>query len=425
MRHALKEHIWVRHAESEAKSRFNRSGFFGVVLNLEAMRRRLSRLEIALFVVPLALVPAAIYGQRLKLAFAPRPVPLLRPASAPIPNLYSNFWPDTLALLPSPDGKWVTTGVQGAASQTKFAKWNARDGQLMRRFGRYRFGDADALLSPDGQILGFGSGGSNGDRVVLLDAAGGKERRRIVKPKSVAGGYSDFDLSNRAVAVTTDDDVLIFRSDNGRPMGKLRHRVFDYFPKKPRFSPDGRQLAWIGFSNRDFNSYANGSSNDEVVWFDLNLKKRVGAVEFSHCDLFNVRFSGDGRTLLVCGFRRYWVKSSTGHNDVSAQATMWAVDARSGHKKWDWNMSGWVKDTSASPDGRFFATEQNFGAKSDHVTVREVSGNREVCRVPGNFYGQPAWSADSRTLYLPSWPIKRLELRSNGRWKLHNTLNAR
>lgn len=385
---------------------------------------RLSRAELALFVFPFALVPAAIYGQRWKAArprSAPRPVRFVAAKA----NLYSNFWPQSVTLLPSPDGKWIYTGVAGAATRTRFAKWNARSGELVRPFATSRFGNADAVLSPSGTILGYGEGGSGGNRVVLLDPLSGTQRGQIARPPSVAGDDAGFDLSNELVALATNRGVSLFRADNGRPAGKLAHRVSDYYPKWPRFSADGRQLAWIGSSNRDFASYANGVANDEVVWFDLAHKKRLGVAQFSHCDLFGVRFSGDGRTLLVCGFRRFWASGRGGQNDVCAQAEMWALDARSGQTRWNWNLSGWVKDVSASPDGRFFAFEQNFGSSGDHITVREVKSNREVCRVPGQFSGGPAWSADSRTLYLPHWPIKRLEKQANGRWKLHEARSMR
>ncbi len=371
--------------------------------------RRLSRAEIALFVFPFALVPAAIYGQRFKIAVTPRPV--ARPKIAPVskPNLYSNFWPQTVTLLPSPDGRWVYTGVSGAATRTKYVKWNARNGELMCPLATSRFGDADAILSPDGKIFGYSEGGSQGDRVVLLDPSGGKEPAQINRPQGAHNEESSFDLSNDLVALAAKNNVSVFRADNGQLFGKFAHRVLDYYPKNPRFSPDGRQLAWIGFSDRDFNSYADGISSDEIVWFDTHTKKRLGAVQFSHCDLFGVRFSGDGRTLLVSGFRRFWAKGRADQNDIGAQAKLWAVDARTGQTRWNWNLSGWIKDISVSPDGLFFAFEQNFGSSGDHITVRELSSNREVCRVPGQFSGQPAWSADSRTLYLPNWPIKRLE----------------
>lgn len=381
--------------------------------------RCLSRAEIALFVFPFALVPAAIYGQRFKLAVTHRKAPRPTPPPVSKPNLYSNFWPQTVTVLPSPDGRWVYTGVSGAATRTKYVKWNARNGELKNPLATSRFGDADAILSPDGTTLGYGEGGSKGNRVVLLDPISGQERGQIVQPQGAAKEETGFDLSNELVALATKDNVSLFRVDDGQLFGKFSHRAVDYFPKKPRFSPDGRQLAWIGFSNRDFNSYASGSSNDEIVWFDTRTKKRLGAVEFSHCDLFGVRFSGDGRTLLVSGFRRFWTKGRAGQNDIGAQARLWAIDALSGQTRWSWNMSGWVKDVAVSPDGLFFATEQNFGSSRDHIIVREVRRNREVIRVPGDFSGQPAWSADSRTLYLPNWPIKRLEKQANGSWKLH------
>ena len=275
------------------------------------------------------------------------------------------------------------------------------------------------VLSPDGRILGYGYGGWKGDRVVLFDTSTGKERRQIVGSRSVEGGYSDFALNNDVVAITSNDNVRLFNNKSGAPAGVLSHRAADFYPKRPRFSPDGRQLVWIGFPNRDFDSYANGNSNDEIVWFHAGTKNRLGSVEFPQCDLFNVRFSGDGRTLLVWGFRRYWVKSRTGNNAVAAQPKMWAIDTRSGQKLWNWNVNDWPNDFAVSPDGHLFATSQDSFSNNAHISMREVKTNREVFRFPANVYGQPAFSPDSRTLYLPDGPMARLERQKEGSWKLH------
>ncbi|BCM94308.1 hypothetical protein IAD21_06213 [Abditibacteriota bacterium] len=383
--------------------------------------RRLSHAELALFLAPLALVPLAIYGQRWKIAVTPRPTPSPRPKPTPLPNLHTNFGGIIQAVLPSADGKWVYTGIQGVATKPRFAKWDAKSGALIRRFGLFRVTNGGAVLSPNGRILGFGKGGWRGDRVVLFDTATGKERRQFISRPNVEGGFADFALNDEVVALQTDDDVRLVRITDGRFVGKLRHRTSDYYPKKPVFSPDGHQLAWIGFSNRDYDSYANGNSNDEIVWFDWKTRKRLGALEFSHSDLFNVRFSGDGHVLLVWGFHRYWVKSRTGHNDIATQEKMWAIDAHRGKEMWDWNMSGWGNNIGVSPNGRLFSAPQryNVGQNSpDYTSIREVATNHEVVRLPLDSGYTSAWSSNSRTIYIPNYAgLMRVNRQTNDSWK--------
>ena len=374
---------------------------------------RLSRSEATLFLIPLLLVPLAIVGRKWKLAHTPKPHFLKQISlSSPPPNLYSNHWAQVETILPSPDGKVIYTGEK---SKVKFHSRDARSGRLIRSFGVFHYGNADAVLSPDGKILGFGYGGWNGDRIVLFHTASGKEKLQLPKPKAV--GYG-FDLNNEVVAVPDNDYIRLFSVKNGDFVGKLQHRVRDFYPKRPRFSSDGKQLLWIGSTSRDFNSYANGHSNDEIVWFDWKKQQRIHAIEFSHTDLFNARFSGDGKVILATGFRRYWVKSRATKSALATDTLLFAVDAQSGKQLYSRIITDWPNEIAVSPDGKWFAfpspRKRDVQGKQS-FSIYAVRSGKEMDRIQTDYSPAAAWSADSKTLYLDLGTIRRIQ-QNGGRW---------
>lgn len=384
---------------------------------------RFTRAEISLFLIPLLIVPAVILTRKLKVAYTPKPAPIPTATPIPVPNLYSNYYVNAEVILPSPDGKLIHVGERN--NKTKFSTWNARTGDLVRRFGVFRLGNADGVLSPSGAILGFGHGGWNGKRVVLFDSATGKERLQIPKPKATGYGFA---LNDEVVTLPTNDHIHLLSTRNGKLVGKLHYQARDFYPTKPQFSPDGKRLLWIGFPNRDFDSYANGNSHDEVVWFDWKKRKRIHAIEFPQTELSWARFSGDGKVILASGFRHYWVKSRTLKSEIATEVRFFAIDARTGRQLYTWHINDWPHEVAVSPDGQWFTfqTEKGEGSQSaEYLSVYAVKTGQEVHDVKGWFTNSGAWSADSKTLYIDNGPMWRLKLQNNRDWKLNKGKSSR
>jgi len=377
--------------------------------------KRLSNAEKALFLVPILFVPIALIGQKWKVVSTPLPTPAPKPIPTPTPNLYANFYTQAGAVLPSSDGRTIHTGEQ--LGKPKFQTWDARSGNLIRRFGVFRFGNADGILSPNGKILGFGHGGWDGNRVVLFDTATGKEKLQVEKPRVHVG--HGFDLHNNVLALPAKDDVRLYNTQTGKPLFKLQHRARDFYPSEPRFSRDGRQLLWIGLTNRSFESYANGNSSDEIVWFDLTRRKRLHAVQFPQCDINVARFSGDGKVILVTGLRRHWVKYQAKKSDVAADALYIGIDARTGKIIYTKTAGELPNDVAVSPDGRWFTfsvkPRSNFPAL---LGVYDVKSGKLQHRVDTRVSDAHAWSADSKTLYIAKSSMWKLTLQQDNKWKL-------
>lgn len=265
-------------------------------------RKILKRSEWLLFLTPVLVLGTAFMARPLRLKLFPVPPPTLvpTPVPPPAPNLYSSHYRMIRSIMVSPDGKLIHTGHQDP--KAKFSTWNAKSGTLIRRFGLFHLGKADAFLSPDGKIIGFGYGGWKADQLVLFNSATGKVRLQRQK----TGHY--FALANDVVAMSTRDEMRFFSTKDGRYLYKLRHKASEFFPGRPQFSRDGKLLLWVGNTGHDSEAYANGSGSDELVWFDWKKRKLIHAIQFPQTDLSEARFSGDGKVILATGVRYYWMK---------------------------------------------------------------------------------------------------------------------
>jgi sugar lactone lactonase YvrE len=332
------------------------------------------------------------------------------------PNLYSNLPDETRLILASPDGKVLYTAA--TLGLLRYSSWDARTGKLIRRFGAIKFGNLEGTLSPSGKILANEYGDLDGSRVVLLHSATGKEKLQIKKPTPAGMG---FDLNDEVVALPTEDDMRLFSVDTGKIVGKLRHRRRrDYYPKKPRFSSDGKQLLWIGYTNRELEAYADSSAEDELVWFDWKRRKVINAVTFPQTNLYGAWFSGDGKVILVFGFRRYWRKSIVTGKTVATKVRLIALDAQTGKLMYTRLADIHPNDIAVSPDGRWFAFSREDGPVpgKEYLAIYEVKTGREKIRLKGRFENTGIFSPDSKTYYIRDpGMITRWKLQNAETWK--------
>ncbi|HEX8833782.1 MAG TPA: hypothetical protein VF719_06255 [Abditibacteriaceae bacterium] len=379
---------------------------------------RLSRAEIALFLLPVLIVPAAFWGQKWNVSRTTKPMP--SPTPTPKFNLYSNF--RSGSILPSPDGRFIYTGSGG---NPRFRKWNAQSGALLQSFGAARNGTIDgvswAALSPDGRTIGFYRyQEGQPDRVVLLDTATNKERLQIQAPSAEGFGFS---INNELVALPDNDSIRLYSATNGKLIKKLRHRVADFYPSSPQFSPDGKILLWIGETGEDGESYANGKSHDEIVWFDWKKGKCLGAIELHHTGMENAKFSGDGEVILARGGLWSWVKGQKVKRVAKAGKKFFAIDAITGKRLYTWNLGFFPSRLTVSPNGKWFALADTIKAPksaSEYLSLYEVRTGRKIHHIPGFDLNTNAWSADSKTfLYADTRLLQRLRLQPDGSWKLN------
>lgn len=380
--------------------------------------KRLTNVELALFLVPILFVPAALTGRRWVASNAPKPVPTATPIPTPAPNLYRWYDGQIVSILPSPDGKVVHTGEQ--LGRQKFHTWDALSGSLIRRFGKFRYGNGDGALSPNGKLLAFGHGGWHGDRVVLLDTATGKEKSKVKKPRAVNG--SGFDLNDEVVALPANNEIRLYRIDNGGFLRGLRHRRRSTYPTLPRFSNDGRRLLWIGDTVADNAGYASGQANAEIVWLDWKRVMQQHSIQFPQTSISYARFSGDGKIILATGIRHYRVNGRTGKTDIAADSRLFAIDASTGRKIYSKSTNAYANEIAVSPDGKWFTHPGRGvapGEPESYLGIYHVATGKASYLLHSWNIASAAWSPDSKTLYLDENPVWRLNLQANGSWKLN------
>jgi WD40 repeat protein len=159
-------------------------------------------------------------------------------------------WP-VLAVAFSPDGARVFTGsglmpggraMSGSGIDATVRAWDAVDGRQLWAV------DADAdrrrrvvtvSASPDGSAV---LAGSSGGEVVVLNAADGRERRRV-RPAGAGGASAAFSLDGSRVAAATSGGVISLLRAGGEDSFSLeRDLVLSGGERAPAFSPDGRRV---------------------------------------------------------------------------------------------------------------------------------------------------------------------------------------
>lgn len=378
---------------------------------------RLSRNELLLLVSPLLIAPAISLMRGAKVEDKTPAVPAPTTAHLPELNLYSNAYSDYEVVFSSSDSNFIYTGT--TFEKLKFSKWDARSGRLIRSFGAFRYANTESVLSPNGKMLAFGHGGWNGDRIVVFDANTGKERLQIKKPPSDTYG---FDMSNKLVALPTNDEVRVYDAVTGKLSGKFTHRPRDFYPRMPRFSPGGKRLLWIGFSSYDYEPYADGKTTDEIVCFDLANGRKLQTYSVPRTQMMQVRFTGDGKAILAIGYRPLWQKKSGGKREIRMEQFLMGFDTASAKRTFTKSLHTMPNDFAVSPDGKWFSfrSEKATDPTLDQsVAICEVSSGAERFRSKGSSTNCGSWSADSKTLYFADRGIRRVKLREDGKWSLH------
>jgi tRNA A-37 threonylcarbamoyl transferase component Bud32/WD40 repeat protein len=239
---------------------------------------------------------------------------------------------------------------------------------------------ADLAWSPSGDLL-YGSGGAGND-VVALQRADRAAKMTAYDP-SWTGQFNSFDLSpdgrRAAVGVSTPGgglDIWVKQLDRG-PFVRV---TFSGRDRRPAWSPDGQQIAFVRDSGSGGDVYAravDGSGKERRV---AHLGRAIQEVEWSH----------DGHWILV-----RTETGAAGNGDIVAVST-----------KGDTNTvpvatTGFSElQPALSPDGRWVAYVSN-DAGINEVYVRPFpnadAGRWQVSNGGG---GSPVWSPDGKELYF-------------------------
>jgi RNA polymerase sigma factor (sigma-70 family) len=262
----------------------------------------------------------------------------------------------------APGGKAL---VSVAGEFGTIRRWEAATGQELPSFGGVRDHVYAAAHSPDGKLLAVGTGNHDGT-IWLLDAATGKEVRRLVIP----GGYVT------SIAFSGDGKTLVSRA-NAREVhvwDVATGRELRRFPGSPEghmnvaLSPDGTTVA-DGDHSGTIHLWETASGKES-----RRLTGHTGAV-------IAVAFSPDGKLL-----------ASAGGDQV---IRLWELAIGKELRQWP-TQQGWVHFMAFSPDSR---TIVSSGADQT-VRLWEVATGRERRRFVGHHGSAKtgAFSSDGRLL---------------------------
>jgi serine/threonine-protein kinase len=239
---------------------------------------------------------------------------------------------------------------------------------------------ADLAWSPSGALV-YGNSGTGNDIVALQHAD--RSGKMITYDPSWTGQFNSFDLSpdgrRVAVGVSTPGsglDIWVKQLDRG-PFGRV---TFSGRDRRPAWSPDGRQVAFVRDSGSGGDVYAravDGSGKERRV---AHLGRAIQEVAWSH----------DGRWILV-----RTETGSAGNGDILALSTTGDTGtirvAASNFSE---------LQPAPSPDGRWVAYVSN-DAVTNEVYVRPFpnadAGRWQVSNGGG---GSPVWSPDGKELYF-------------------------
>ena len=375
---------------------------------------RFSRAELALFLVPVVLLPVALLANRWKVAVTPIPTPIPAATPTPIPNFFRGAgWSNSIPKA-TRDGKRIITHPDSMTSPAlRFAVWDAKTGDLVRRFGLFRggVGNKSPIVSPDGKLVLFDNGGYNFNSNVLLDVGTGRQLQQWKRTRSEGLGIA---LSNLFLAMPTEDDVRLYSLQTGALKKTFKHRSRDYSPYELNFSPDGKRLCWTGFSAWDYAALANGSRDNETVCFDVAGERKIWRRAFAHTFLMEIQHSGDGKVLIVRGFHYFWNKNQP-TDRLNSYRMIWGLDAQTGAILWEKKVEYGGNEIPVSPDGKWIALALRSQKVNgdDKISICEARTGRER----GQFFessGDVFWSADSGQIWTSN--SKRVVLQKDGSW---------
>lgn len=319
----------------------------------------------------------------------------------------------------SPDGRRVAYAL-GRGTQSRIVV-QAIDGSARRDIGGPGVLRLAPVFFPDGRRLAYWRGEERDCAIVEHDLESGRERALLdcaLHPRS------RFDLSadGRRIVFSAQPHpqypagLWLLDLGHGKPRALTSPRPGTGDDLYPRFSPDGRRLAWF-----------RGNESHRQPWVMLVDDSESARAAGPHDGLsYGVAWLGVEGPLLVAadwfGFRALNVLDlATGHarlagargarfpdagpngelawENAAYSANLWQLDLRGdGAAQVRWRSTRYTNQPEFSPDGGRVAFASNRDG-NDALYVATLDGEaRRIAFGAGHRYLRPHWSADGRSV---------------------------
>jgi WD40 repeat protein len=241
--------------------------------------------------------------------------------------------------------------------------------------------------SPDSKRLAFSDfSRRRGRRLVLVDAASGKECWRAEEPLA-DGAFFLFTPDSKSVAFVRRGDLVRRDAATGKQLQQFRPK---HLWGLTAFSPDLRRACSFETLGRDIIHLWDVESKKEL-WQTPLTTVRIG-----HTFHSVFRFTPDGRRLIA---------SASWHGvDPDLDRTV-VLDVASGKKLWGFRQGSYP---ILSPNGRYLVVGEELGGQWVDVVSGEVKANFARA-ISGFFHPRAVFSADSRLMtYRPEGDVVQL-----------------
>ncbi len=283
--------------------------------------------------------------------------------------------------------------------------------------------------SPDGKRIAFQRATAQGDAgIYVVSAVGGAEQRLAAFPATEQMSWSRDAkwLAVRSIA----GGIFLLPYEGGEPR-RISNPKLPAYHESPAFSPDGRQLAYVGCTGRySCDLYVQSLGRDLAA---VGEPRRITAQGLS---INGIAWSRDGESLVYSGalaagtLGSLWRVRIRGEYpperiEMTGRRSLHPAIARTGSRLayssylndtdiWRYEMGGvpgpFIASTlldgnpQFSPDGGKIAFASNRSGDTSEIWVVNSDGSRPVQLTNGlaRFQGTPRWSPDGRWIAFDS-----------------------